>query len=183
VFDTAELTKLLGHEFDSHYLVHLNIDAVHYDVVDTSVEQLFPILLSRCDYFFSHVLRGSLRPPMVEDGFAPFVAAATLFKHQGFREESEVRIVAIPGSREILDQVQKEHADFRPAPLKPILSTEKEDGTKRHHIALFESLKIKLPIKRIIVGPSRNQDGNYRRARELIGADIQIARSETPFIG
>jgi hypothetical protein len=183
VFNTAELAQLLGREFDSHYWVHLNINEVNYDVSDTSIEQLFPILLDRCDYFLSHVLAGSLRPPMVEDGFAPFVAAATLFKHQGFREESEVRIVAMPGSGVLLDQVQREHSDFRPAPLKPILSAATEEGRRRRYVVLFDNLKIKLPIKRIIVGPSRHQEQNYRRARELIDANIQIDRSETPFIG
>jgi hypothetical protein len=49
-------------------------------------------------------------------------------------------------------------------------------------IALFESLQCELPIRRVIVGPSRNQDKNFTKALELLGSGIKIERSDTPFI-
>jgi hypothetical protein len=113
----------------------------------------------RCGIFFSGILDGRV-PDAPDDGFEPFVAGATLFKHRGFREEREVRIVGAPGSQRVMERVQAEHEDFRPAPLKIVRQTE----SGRRYVALFDSLGERLPIKRIIVGPSRDQDSNYLRA-------------------
>jgi hypothetical protein len=40
-----------------------------------------------------------------------------------------------------------------------------------------------LPINRVIVGPSRFQSLNYQRVSDLVGSDIEIVNSETPFLG
>jgi hypothetical protein len=115
------------------------------------VAEVFPQLLDRFGIFFSGILDGKA-PDAPDDGFEPFVAGATLFKHQGFREEREIRIVAAPGSQRVMERVQAEHADFRPAPLKVARQTE----TGRRYVALFDALGERLPIRRIIVGPSRD---------------------------
>ncbi len=103
VFDTVKLSELLWHEFDSHYWLHLNISSVYYALSTASIEEIFPKVIERCGYFVAEILENRVPPPM-DDGFVPFVAGATLFKHHGFSEEREVRIVAIPGS----DEVQKQ---------------------------------------------------------------------------
>jgi hypothetical protein len=177
VFDTAALAGMLGREFDAHYWIHMNLAAVHYAIDGISVAEVFPQLLDRCGVFFSGILDGKI-PEAPDDGFEPFVAGATLFKHQGFREEREVRIVAVPGSGEVMERVQAEHKDFHPAPLKTLHAT--DNG--RRYVALFDSLGEQLPIKRIIVGPSRDQDFSYVRARELVGENVPVVRSLTPFL-
>jgi hypothetical protein len=66
-------------------------------------------------------------------------------------------------------------------PLKAIRSKNGAAGS-RQFLALFESLHRELPIRRVIVGPSRNQDKNFTKALELLGSEIKIERSDTPFI-
>jgi hypothetical protein len=178
VFDTPALAAMLGREFDSYYWVYMNLASVRYAMDGLCIAEVFPQVLDRCGILFSGILDGKV-PDAPDDGFAPFVAGATLFKHQGFREEREVRIVAAPGSQRVMEHVHAEHADFRPAPLKVPRQTE----AGRRYVALFDSLGQRLPIKRIIVGPSRDQDANYARALELVGATIPVLRSATPFVG
>jgi hypothetical protein len=111
------------------------------------------------------------------------VAGATLFKHQGFSEEREVRIVAIPGSDGVQKTVQAEYpAEFNASPLKCIRERGSSNG-KRRYIALFDTLGVRLPIKRVIVGPSRHQNDNCERVTALLGDSVPVTVSVTPFIG
>lgn len=178
VFDTAALAELLGREFDLYYYVHMKLSSAVYAVDGLRISQAFPTLLDRCDTFFAGILDGQV-PEAPDDGFQPFAEAATLLKHQGFREEREVRIVAMPGSERIRAVVAKEHSDFQPAPIKPVISP----PNGRRFITLFEALNERLPIVRIIVGPSREQDRNFQLARDVTKDTVSILRSATPFIG
>lgn len=55
---------------------------------------------------------------------------------------------------------------------------------KRRYVALFDDPQEKLPIKRIIVGPSLHQRENRLQIAKLLeGSAIPITCSETPFIG
>jgi hypothetical protein len=111
------------------------------------------------------------------------VAGATLVKHHGFSEEREVRIVAIPGSDEVQQTVQAEYpAEFRASPLKCIRRRDGGNG-KRRYIALFDTLGARLPIKRLIVGPSRHQNQNVERVAALLADAVPVSVSATPFIG
>lgn len=181
VLDAEKLSELLVKEFDSHHYVHMNVCVARYALDGVSIEQMFPELLDRCELFVSEVLKGNMAPS-AEDGFAPFVAGATAFKHQGFREEREVRIVAMPGTQSLHDQIRKDHQEFTLMPIKQTNVVESERGQRRY-ISLFETLKAILPIKRVIVGPSRHQDANMANARELTGNKIAINASATPYIG
>jgi hypothetical protein len=182
VFDTLKLSELLGLEFATYYWIYLQIAPVHYALDTASVRNLFPTMIERCDYFIAGLLEGTVPPPP-DDAFAPFVAAATLFKHYAFSEEREVRIVAIPGSDEIQKAAQAEYPDqFKASPLKDIRMRDAGNG-KRRYIALFETLGAQLPIKRVIVGPSRYQNENYERAKTLLGQIAPVSLSATPFIG
>ncbi len=179
MFDTVKLSELLWHEFNSHYWLHLNISPVYYVLSTASIEEIFPKVIERCGYFVAGILENRVPPPM-DDGFAPFVAGATLFKHHGFSEEREVRIVAIPGSDEVQKTVQAEYpAEFKASPLKCIRERGSSNG-KRRYIALFDTLGVRLPIKRVIVGPCRHQNENYERVTALLGDSILVSVSVTP---
>ena len=96
-----------------------------------------------------------------------FLEGATLLKHPDFRPEREVRIVAIPGSKTLSDLAHKEHpGEFMTLPLPDVRL--RPDGTQRRYIPLFEYLGLKLPMNRIIVGPSGNQSENAEFARSLV---------------
>jgi hypothetical protein len=120
--------------------------------------------------------------PVTPTTLTGFLDAATRFKHQGFKEEREVRIVAIPGSAETAAAVSSEHTEFTRKPIKTVCNLLSENRG-RPYIALFGTLEEELPIKRIIIGPSRGQDDNYRRAAVAVGTRISTVRSKTPFVG
>jgi hypothetical protein len=104
-----------------------------------------------------------------------FLAGATLLKGADFRPEREVRIVAIPGSKRLSEQAAKEHPDaFKIMPLPEVRT---RPGTTRRYIPIFEALGLKLPIKRVIVGPSRRQEENAAIARSLVG-DVPVSCSQ-----
>jgi hypothetical protein len=107
----------------------------------------------------------------------PFLSGTTLYKHQGFKEEREVRVVAVPGTQQMHHELKKEHPDVDTPAFKSVLKNE------CRRIVLFDSQSDKLPIKRVIVGPSRNQKENFEKARELLGPRVSLRCSETPFIG
>ena len=116
--------------------------------------------------------------PLVDEaGLARFfMSACPLFKHQGFREEREVRIVAIPAAREVLRSFVEQYPEY-----------DVSDRWKSIHVRGDENIRYlkfndnpnkgALPIKRVIVGPSQAQN-----ARSIVG-DIPVVCSATPFRG
>jgi hypothetical protein len=176
VFDTAALCALLGREFDSRYWVHLQMDAVRYAVDGVSLDTHFPSLVGAAVQSLQQVLN---RTPNPELGVTGFLTAATLLKHQGFREEREVRITAIPGTAPLRDQARFEHAEFPDLPLPQIRN---RPQSERRYIPLFDGLNVQLPIERVIVGPSRNLPANAAFAKELLGSSIPVTCSATPWL-
>lgn len=175
MFDTPSLCDLLGKEFDTHYWVYLQPDAVRYAVDEVPLDDLFPELVQRGAKTLEDFLSGIRTPEM---GVPEFLGGATLFKHQGFLEEREVRIVAIPGTKALRDQGKLEHADFPNLPLPNILS---QSDNGRRYISLFDGSGAQLPIVRVLVGPSRNQTANAQFARSVVGS-IPVTCSATPWL-
>jgi Protein of unknown function (DUF2971) len=181
VLDTAKLISMLAQEFDRWHYVRINIDSVHYAVDGEPPGNLFSELVNCCETILTEVLNGNMEPSAT-DAFLPFVRGATLYKHQGFREEREVRVVAMPGSQELQNRVNVESGETDSRPCKNV-SVINDKGGKRSYISLFEGLTTELPIKRVIVGPSRNQEKNFELARTLLPKDLPVTKSATPFIG
>lgn len=178
VFDTAKLAERLGQEFDAHYYIHVSMRAAVYATGKESVEELFPMLLDRNEEFLNVILDRGDGLKSIGDGFGPFIAGVTSYKHQGFREESEIRAVIIPGTQQVADKVLEENPGVSLNSIKPPLLDERG----RSYIRLFSELSGVLPIKRIIVGPSAHQEENAESARALVGDTIPIALSETPYL-
>jgi hypothetical protein len=169
VFDTSAMARHLGQEMDLRYWVRLTLDPVRY--ADAPVEELFPELVNASADTLRQFLSGVDYPEMA---VPEFLAGATLLKGADFRREREVRIVAIPGSKRLRDRAAKEHPDdFKVMPLPEIHT---RPSTTRRYISIFEVLGSKLPIKRVIVGPSRRQEENAAFARSLVG-DVPVSCS------
>lgn len=103
--------------------------------------------------------------------FEGYIKCACRFKHQGFEEEKEVRIA----SSIYWDEGKSKGEQYRV-----------KDGFLIPYITLFQQTDEDdcLPIKRIIVGPHRNQEKHANAIRHMINeADIEIYCSKTPFIG
>ena len=172
VFDTVEMAHHLGREFDSRYWVRLTLDPVRYD--DAPIEQLFPELVDASADTLRQFLSGIREPEMA---VPEFLAGATLLKGAAFRAEREVRIVAIPGTKRLSDRAAKEHPDtFK---VRPTPEVRKREGTAKRYVAVFEGLAMKLPLKRVIVGPSPRQAENAVFARALVG-EVPVSLSQCP---
>lgn len=184
VFDTARLAEMLWADFEKTYFVHLNIDETVYALQDFDIEDRFSELMLQCEQYVMEVMVGNKSPEMIEDGFAPFAAATTLFKHQGFREENEVRIVAIPGTQYLSDITKAEFPSrFVEKPIVEPHTTNTADGRERRHISLFSQTGASLPLKRVIVCPGASQDDRAAHAKDALGSDIEVVKSETPWTG
>jgi hypothetical protein len=177
VFDTRRLDNLLAREWRAHYWVTLDIEKVVYFEGFETLEREFPELSPTAMELMSRTI---YKRSLSADKFLKlFLGAATLLKHRGFREEREVRIVACSFSeRAFADRGIKNQLLGWP----PIKEVRGETDSKKY-VALFESLSVTLPIKRIIVGPSSNQEKDFEFAQSVVSAQIPIVRSETPFIG
>jgi hypothetical protein len=183
VFDTYGLATMLGQEFDSYYYPHINLLPATYATDDVDVAAMLPDFLQKCDELIAGIIDRRPIQDAMEVLFTPLVSTATSYKHQGFIEEREVRIVALPGTRPLLDQVRREYPEHRDVPLKKISTFEKADGRQKRYIALFDKRSEALPIKRIILGPGSIQVGYRDLVQKLVGSSVPVVSSETPFIG
>jgi hypothetical protein len=182
VLDTKDLIELLLCEWDSFYWIGLGIDKVTYDTPEMSVATQFPALISELSDLINQGLRTPITwTPASSGAIKTFLDASTRFKHQGFKEEREVRIVAIPGSAETADAVSREHVEFKSPSIKAVHESNTHNRG-RPFIRLFGSAQMKLPVRRILVGPSRRQDENLRRAKVAAGGRFPVAPSQTPYL-
>jgi hypothetical protein len=86
-------SKNLRQDSSYRHATHVRSGSKHFGV--PAISDLFPDLLRVLDGLLVTALDQIYEA--AEEAFFPFVAGATSYKHQGFKEESEVRIVAIPG--------------------------------------------------------------------------------------
>jgi len=113
--------------------------------------------------------------------FRSFAEAAAQFKHRGFREEREVRIVSFVQTQKHFESMYEKYGKTPPQSYchKKIHCI---GGVER--ILLFESNDTKqLPIKRIIVGPHKEQDKLVAKVNEITRGATRVTQSETSFIG
>jgi hypothetical protein len=177
VLDTKALAERIGEECDKNYFVHASLGEAVYAVDDLKVEDHYGEILDLCDTFLNCIIEDTDPDATLQAAFGPWITAVTRFKHQGFREEDEVRLVAIPAAPVTVKAVRELHPH---ALLKPLTRIEQQGG--RSFITLFEGLPQGLPVTRIIVGPSIHQRDNILRVRELTAGKVPVFASETPFI-
>jgi len=181
VFDTQKLLDLLTCERNYHYWTYLCLTDILYATDDISIDTLCPDLQNAAEQSY-YRFRKNLPLNFSSDGVLALLSTAPRFKHQGFQEEQEVRIIAIPGKQSTVDMMRLERPEHKVAPLKTICSRPgKTENCK--YIALFDCLEATLPIKRIVVGPSKTQDKNLAEARRLTKNKFPLISSATPFIG
>lgn len=126
----------------------------------------------------------------MEEGFYQAVTRLScLFKHWGFAEEQEVRVVAIPAKPEYAEQANSA-GELRLQ--KPILTYVRKDDDKIvPYIELFRHPTpgtdgARLPIKRVIIGPHKDAAVRVAEVQRLLvenDYDVPVVRSEIPYIG
>lgn len=186
VFDTKELLQIMKGEGDAFHYNHMAISDVVYDNQKEAFEEEFSDLRSSLQIFYAENLIED-RNNFETNLFTPFFGAITRFKHHAFLEEREVRMVASPVTEGLLEMAIKTGEISEKTHRKSIKEIHSHDksGAKVQFIKLNEfSGASPLPIKRIIVGPQKNQDEQVNTILELVGKTrIPIFRSETPYIG
>ena len=141
VFNTRQLDDLLALEWRAHFWAGLIIDKVVYFEGPGTLEKEFPEILASSTTFISKFLD---RQSCTEINlFTPFIQAATLLKHRGFREEREVRIVAMPHSERAFADRGRENELLGWPPIKKVRGL----CNSKRHVALFDTLNSTLPIK------------------------------------
>jgi hypothetical protein len=174
-----DIERLLDRERTafSHPVNHIGDVTYDVDENDGEIQKLchgvFDSLPGYFDEFYKDV-PGT--PRLGLEFLRSLIFATTLLKHQAFAEEREVRIVVSPRPTNSDSVFYEKLVSGR----KSIRYRQKGKREFRY-IELFGNLP--LPIEYVIVGPSRIQNVNFQRIRDLVGSDIRLTRSETPFVG
>lgn len=174
VFDTQGLFKNLAAEYQQFAYTHAGFHDVLYDRDDLCLEDEFPELFDAVDTH-ARIKLGLRIPDPGAETISQFMVAATRFKHRGFYEEREVRIVVCPVDDRFFAKDAKTRKPSLPAKPSFVIG-----GKER--IALFEGQARPLPLRRIIVGPSNDMDEVAKYARDVTNGEVEITISQTPFI-
>jgi hypothetical protein len=187
VFKTQALKEMLRSEYESFLYDCLHFGDVIYSDDEEKYqselsEELSTIATNDTDWRL-HMMGKKEEPSYIADAkaYSSFVRCVTRYKHRGFKEEQEFRIVAtlipfhkvsqeIPGYEHLKSKSEKERK-FR-----------FKNGRRTPYIELFRSLGEPLPIEKIIVGPHKDKDARAAALRVFLKDTIEVTVSEIPYI-
>jgi hypothetical protein len=181
-FDEVGLDKLNMEENKTHRYQGLVTEKVIYrDHADHVKSEAFSglagALLKNIFPKASDKLTGVLGSKSTDDIGKSFLSTAPFLKNASFEEENEYRIVALCNRPSVADPNDKRA-------IKPIQFRGKSNGEIIPFIALYEEMKITLPIKSIIAGPHHQQSSRIAALEILLEKcklDVPIRSSEIPF--
>jgi hypothetical protein len=190
LFDTKKLEGIIALEAKRfEYSALFIADLVYSDDEQKLKDELsneIAIIVDIVKQFFDY--ENVSQQKMVADGpkgYIPFVTCISRYKHYGFSEENEVRVVALP----IVDKLYLEIAQLAQVDgvtLKPEKERKFRQKNGQHipYIELFNSIDIELPIEKIIVGPHKEKEVRATKLREKLGeTNTEITCSEIPYVG
>lgn len=171
-------------------------NAFHYgnlllaDVVYSDDEEKYKSELSEVESkisvyledFFMHKLQGKQEVPgSTGEAIGSFLSCITLYKHQGFKEEQEVRIVSMPFAlnKHCQEELGEEYCKSK---LEKSRELRDKNGKRTPYIELFKSLPTPLPIEKIIVGPHKDKESRAAELRIMLrNTDIKVTVSAIPY--
>ncbi|PKN95995.1 MAG: hypothetical protein CVU43_22990 [Chloroflexi bacterium HGW-Chloroflexi-5] len=186
VFDTKKLEEILKLEAERYsYDLGLFADVIYSDDEAKLKRELSDGLKEISAYVSRMLLDMSLNriePPDATNVFPAFIKAISRYKHQGFKEENEVRIVCLPTN---VDEEYLRIAKERNASTKP----EKEPkarlkrGKLVPYIDLFDSTDNVLPIERAIIGPHIDKELRASFLRAMFRkSKFEVTVSDIPYV-
>lgn len=188
VFDSQKLSELLDAEHRRFFYSFLRFGDVDYHEDDVALEAKHPESLE-WEASIRKVIAGLIVQPekfdIANQLFDPMISLSTRHKHRGFREESEVRIVA--GTPNELD-TEEARSEGETRHRKPVYF-EPRNGVLVPHIALFErpaGEMVTLPIKQVVVGPHSERLKRQKAVRLLLdqcGIEADVTTSDIPYLG
>ncbi len=185
VFDTKGIETGLEREAKAYAYLHVQIGDVFYEGIDSEIQPGkvdFEEMENTVQQGVERLIRERALPPESGDFYQAVTGLTCLFKHWGFEEEREVRVVAIPTPENLLSE------ESRP---QKTIKAHTRNSVEVPYIELFigspdfKHLE-KLPLKRVIIGPHRDHAQRTSQVRELLkanGYDVQVVESEIPYLG
>ena len=187
VFDTEKLEEILAIEAISfEYSAVLIADLIYSDDERKLKEELsdeLAILADIAKQFFNHENFNQEKKIDSSKGFIPFVSCISRYKHYGFSEENEVRVVALPTliDNEIIKLANEDGVILKPEKERKFRQKNRQ---RIPYIELFDSTDVKLPIEKIIVGPHTEKEARAIEIRDVLSkTNIEIICSEIPYVG
>jgi hypothetical protein len=191
VFDAAALEDCIKLEATTFWYQFMRLGRVHYHQDDDDLVHAAPEILDS-----EESLRCAVRAYIqnrsaaaLESTFVPVTTLSCLYKHWGFHEEREVRIVAIPPTEERVRE-GREGGESRPV---RETKTFARNGTPVPYLDLFArkpgpptTAHEGLPIKRVLVGPHPQSEIRCFAVQEMLrvlGIPAQVEVSRIPFVG
>lgn len=182
-FDRTELEKLKEKEFRINWLDSIYMDSVCYGdseempmALKSDIENCIELLKDR---YKGNATEENVTDATLNDIFNPFIKCLSRFKHKGFSEEKEIRLISfLPnltgGRREGGGRLEK------------VIKFRASQNMLVPYIELFEG-RDTLPIKEIKVGPSpyvemRKRSIQILLRRKGINPDI-VTISQIPYRG
>jgi hypothetical protein len=185
VLDTSGVEKMMRHDHDDVFQLQIMyMGDVIYDNNDVRIKKdfenvfkLFPKILE-ISYLDKELCNERRLGSHFKDMHDHFLLGSTLVKHHAFHEENEVRIVVSPKTRDSFSSYNPDDPK-----LQKEIRYRQIGNCEARYIELFGDAP--LPIKRIIVGPSRIQNLSYQRIRDIVDKNscIEVVKSEIPFLG
>jgi len=187
IFDTRGLHELLQEEANKWAYSAVFIgDIVYSSATDQEMRDEFCAHIDEIQKNWEQAFR-SLDPNDLGNTYNSLVACACRFKHWGFSEEKEFRIVAVPTSSEVI-QIAKQQGKTI-SPQKPV-SYFPTNGTRVPYLNLFEGITgspdKRLPIKRVIVGPHPEKEKRKLDVERLLSQNnvqASVSVSAIPYRG
>ena len=189
VFDTIGVENLMKIEYETFQHWPMTLSDVVYDSTELKLESQFLDLMESfrdfvCEFISMFVENRAEGLSPAELGITRVIeqigVVVARLKHGAFHEERECRIVV--GVTPELTNPRESLGTQAEKSFKTTHYRSSRQGTIPY-IRLFEGCGHDLPIKRIIVGPSRNQRAHLETVVELTsGMGIEVTQSETPFV-
>lgn len=188
VFDTAGIERLLALEIAAFHHQYLMIGDVEYYSSQGSDEPKLQETLedegqvkSALKQFMTTDTPASLEPL-----YTSLVALSVRHKHRGFREEAEIRIVALRSVPKVRD-LEVTDGELRP---QREVAFRSKAGILIPYIKLFGRNELgsdaHLPIRKIIVGPHPEKTKRRAAVERLLrenGIDAAVTESSIPYLG
>ena len=184
VFDTKRLYELLCAERDHYWYSGFVMGSVVYEGGEQDFDG-FDEVRAQLEREFDFLLRREMQVKErdTRDTLQKLFEVVPRFKHQGFKEENEVRLAVAPVPEDYLPPAERYKGENRVKGYKPILKRGSNEAIPYIVLNDHPGRKRTLPIRRIIVGPQRNQQERLREVASLIGdRSIDILGSDTPYL-
>ncbi len=187
IFDTERLLELLHVEGKKwNYFYALGGDVVYSSAEDNEVYDELQKQIDEIQKGWEQSLRK--KDPLALSSVAGnFISCACRYKHWGFSEEQEFRLVCVPTPPKVIE-LQKKSANVS-LPTKRV-SNYLRNGTPVPYINLFEEITgqagKQLPIKRVIIGPHSDGERQRTAVEQLLrqnGIPAIVSLSAIPYLG